>query len=686
MAFNLKEYGGLLDGELGDLSISDGAAQDINSYVKVTKFTGDVIEIAPDTMIEGKYVTFRAGTQIMLHVSSTNRTTADYLGLYTFANITLVNNETLTLDKNVEEIFAGVNLDYESLQAIAVPNFDCVHLENGGVLTAPVFNPYNFVGGILVIKVWRDFIFNGGNIDLTDCGIPVNRKNALRPLTTQETAANGESDFAKLSGQENFLTKDRLLLNAGDGAAVIIAKNLICHEDSRIGNPATHGAHFVRGHSTSVGVKPSNITNIGGSTILLAAETIQNFTPKILAKYRSADKPEGRGLARCYIASNTKLRTDEGLYSQDIISDFNRVRELGIENFGNGKFGECTNPAVQLNNYADVVDISQGGYKFRINGNSLTGMALFKEGALVMALAVQKSDKYTEGAGKFVIGRILKRTGNTFILDKAAPFDVEKYNVQLISIPEFTDLTINTNYNYTPKYDGKKGGVFAVAVSGTLNLEGGKINLEGKGGAVAYGQNGLQYIGNASPDRLPIGEGHGSAFILAKELVLNENSRIGALYSGAGTGGRLGGNNSDGTNIGGGYSGNPDENGTGSGGGYLGGGSAGKGVEGGLGGSGNAGGTSANLREFDRTKVTGGYGSNGKADGNFAAGRQGAHLMIVADKITGFTQAAISTGGEGGKGIVNGVAGAASYGGGGSQGGSSGGAGGFAFIYCNEVL
>lgn len=675
MAFNIKDFGGLLDGEMGDISVSDGAAQDINSYVKVTKFTGDVIEIAPDTMIEGKYVTFRAGTQIMLHVSSTNRTTADYLGLYTFANITLVNNETLTLDKNVEEIFAGVNLDYESLQAIAVPNFDCVHLEKDGVLTAPVFNPYDFVGGILIIKCWQDFIFNGGNIDLTDCGIPVNRKNALRPLTTQETAANGESDFAKLAGQENFITKDRLLLNAGDGAAVIIAKNLICNEDSRIGNPATHGAAFCRGHSTSVGVNPSNITNIGGSTILLAAETIENFNPKLLAKYRSADKPEGRGLARCYIASNTKLRTDEGLYSQDTISDFNRVRELGIENFGNGKFGECTNPAVQLNNYADVVDISQGGYKFRINGNSLTGMALFKEGALAMVLAVQKSDKYTEGAGKFVIGRILKRTGNTFVLDKAAPFDVENYNVQLISIPEFTDLTINTNYNYTPKYDGKKGGVFAVAVAENFNLEGGKINLEGKGGAVAYGRNGLQYIGNASPDRLPIGEGHGSAFILAKNLVINENSRIGALYSGAGEGGRFGGNNASKQNQGGGYAGAPAESTdlNGSGGGFL----AGGGTCG-LGGSGAAGGTSTR-GEFDATKIVGGYGgSNGQGKN---AGKAGGHIMIVADTIKNFTQAAISTGGEGAKDAQNG---AASYGGGGNAE-SGGGAGGFAYIYCNST-
>lgn len=674
MAFTLPYKFGVSN---KDLEISDGAYEKLNSYAKIIKIEQDTVTIDLDNLIEGEGGKFQAGELAMIHCSATNRPTADFLGKYLIAKITLVSSDgVLTFDKNIEEFFGGVNLDYEYLQVIVIAQFHCLKLNEGALLTCPPYNPYTFTNGILAVMCSDTFEFNGGHVLLEDCGIPVNRKNALRPLHFQETAAQGETDKAKLSGQENFITKDRLLLNAGDGAFFLITKNLKCNENSRIGNINTHGAAFCRGATDSVGVKPSNIINVGGTSILLAAETIQNFTPKILAKYRSADKPEGRGLARCYIASNTKLRTDEGLYSQDTISDFNRVRELGIENFGNGKFGECVNPAVQLNNYADVVDISQGGYKFRINGNSLTGMALFKEGVLVMALAVQKSDKYTEGAGKFVIGRILKRTGNTFVLDKAAPFDVEKYNVQLISIPEFSNLTINTNYNYTPKYDGKKGGVFAVAVSGTFNLEGGKINLEGKGGAVAYGRNGLQYIGNASPDRLPIGEGHGSAFILAKELVLNENSRIGALYSGLGEGGRFGGNNASKQNQGGGYAGAPAESTdlNGSGGGFL----AGGGTCG-LGGSGAAGGTSTR-GEFDASKVVGGYGgSNGQGK---TAGKAGAHIMIVADTIKNFTQAAISTGGEGAKDAQNGAAG---YGGGGNAD-SGGGAGGGCYIYCNNTL
>lgn len=674
MAFNLNDIYLYGDGEMGDISIADGIYDKINSYVRVRKITGNVIEIDIDSMAEGNYVTFRAGTEIMLHVSCTNRTTADHLGKYIFTKITLVSDDTLTLDKNVGEFFDGVNLDYESVQAIAVINADCIHLEKGGILSPPVFNPYTFVGGILVIKCWATFYFNGGHILLEDCGIPYNRKNSLRPLTTQETAANGESDFAKLAGQENFITADRFLLNAGDGACMIITKNLICNDESRIGNPNTHGAAYCRGHQTSVGVKPSNVTNIGGSTILLAADKIVNFTPKIIAKYRSADKPEGRGLARCYIASNAVLPADEGLYSYDILSDPARVRNLGVEDFGNGSFGDFTNPNFQFNNYAKVTAISQNGYRFSFTDKTLNGLAPLRLNALILALATQKTGKYTNDAGACVVGRVVRLQGNSIVLDSPLNVDAEKYNVQLITLPEFSNLTISNNFTATPKFDGEKGGVCAFAVSDTLNIEGGKINVEGKGGAVPYGRAGLNFIGNAQiNNKLPIGEGNGSVFILAKNIVMNENSRIGATYSGAGEGGKFGGSNPTGTNAGGGYSGAPAESDdtNGAGGGFLGGGGSC-----GLGGCGFSAGTSS-LGEFDASKVVGGYGgSNGKN-----GGKAGSHLMIIADTIKNFTQAAISTGGAGAKGAQNG---AASFGGGGNFD-SGGGAGGFAFIYVNHL-
>ena len=97
--------------------------------------------------------------------------------------------------------------------------------------------------------------------------------------------------------------------------------------------------------------------------------------------------------------------------------------------------------------------------------------------------------------------------------------------MQVVSIPQFENFTLNQNYTATPKFDGKLGGVFAIAVNNICDLSEGKINVEGKGGALPYG---LDYIGNAQNSlKLPLGENDGSVFILAKTLKLNANSRIG---------------------------------------------------------------------------------------------------------------------------------------------------------------
>ncbi len=637
MSFNLEYNFG--NGKQ-DLSVSNGAFNKLNSYARVLKIEQNTVTIDTENLIEGEFE-IKAGEIAMIHVSATNRTTADFLGKYLIAKIILVSSGgVVTFDKNIEEFFSGVNLDFEYLQLITFAQLSCLKLKKDGILRPQVYNPFNYIGGILCIMCYDDFIFDG-QINLVDCGIPYSRKNSLRPLTTQETAANGESDFAKLSGQENFITAERFLLNCGDGAAFIIAKNFICSDESRIGNPSTHGAACCRGHKTSVGIKPSNITNIGGSTILIAAGNIQNFTPKIISKYRRADLPEGRGLARCYIASNSVLPVDEGLYSFDVLSNKNNVRNLGVEYFGRGTFGDFVNPTLPCNNYAKVTSISQNGYRLGISNKTLNGLAAFKKDSLILA------------QGKtFTVARILSIDDNSIIIDKSAPADT----FQIISLPEFHNLTINQNYNLTRKFENGIGGVLAVAVADTFNLENGKLNVEGKGGAAPISSGNSQMF-----NKLPIGAGAGSIFILAKKIILNENSRIGSLHSGAGEGGRLGGNNSDGTNPGGGYSGAEDENNTGSGGGFLHGGSYG-----GLGGSGFSRGTHS--FDFDFSKVA---TDNHELDG--------AHIFIIADKIENFALSAISTGGKGAAGAQNGAAG---YGGGGNSISSGGDAGG-CFIYVN---
>jgi len=228
----------------------------------------------------------------------------------------------------------------------------------------------------------------------------------------------------------------------------------------------------------------------------------------------------------------------------------------------------------------------------------------------------------------------------------------------------------------------KLGGVFAIAVNGTCDLRGGFVDMEGCGCGVGYGADGLSVLGNAQNcDRFPLGAGYGSIFILAREILFNENTRLGALYSGGGTGGRFGGNNSDGSNQGGGYSGAPDENGTGSGGGYLGGGAGSQGTQGTLGTSGARGGSPAGSGSRAGNAAKGGIGGNGQPAGKYRGGAQGAHIFIAADSISGLTVANLSTGGEGGQ--PDGKPGAAGFGGGGAI--SDGGGSGFAFVYANQI-
>lgn len=586
----------------------------------------------------------------------------------------------MTLDKKFTDILPRDQFEFYNTQIITFANIDCLYLKEGGATVPAIYDAHKLCGGILALKVYDTLYFEGGHINLVDAGIPANRKTTMRPLTIQETSARGESDVAKFSGQENFITAERFLLNAGDGAAFIVAKKIIGNENSRIGNVNTHGAHFCRGASNSAGIKPSGITNIGGSTILIATETFENFNAKMIAKYRDAESYEGRGLCRCYIAAGNTLRNDEGLYAYDVLSNPYRLSdELNINDYGNGSFGYVTNPQKALNNYAEVTAISQGGCRLTLADETVNGLAPIIKGAMILVQVIQKSDLNVEDAGKFIKAKILTRGTNYIVTDFPLTVNLENYQVQVISVPQFVNFTLNQNYTATPKFNGKVGGVFAVAVSNTCDLTDGKINVEGKDGAAAYRYNGLEYIGNAqNHNRLPLSEGHGSVFILAKTLTVNENTRVGATYSGLG-GETFGGSDSTGKNRGGGYSGDVDSEGYGStGGGYIGGGSATEKY--GLGGSGGYGGSSEGLK-LQRDKIVGGYGSNGNASNGYEGGLQGSHIFVVTETLNNFTQSAFSTGGGGGNGAVNGVSGAAGYGGGAANQGSSGGSSGFMFIY-----
>jgi hypothetical protein len=208
------------------------------------------------------------------------------------------------------------------------------------------------------------------------------------------------------------------------------------------------------------------------------------------------------------------------------------------------------------------------------------------------------------------------------------------------------------------------------------------INVENKGGGLPYARDGLAFIGNAQmADVLPIGQGHGSVFLMTPKLKGNSATRIGASYSGLSIGGLGAGQPA----LSCGYVGSSQSGG-------------------GLGGSGRDGGETAD-GSFPQRK--GGYGTNGyDATGAYFSspisyggkGLQGAHLFIVAATIENLSINNISTGGSGSAIPVcenktgnAGVAGGSGYnGGGGADAGNTGmsgtgGSSGWAFIYANKI-
>ena len=669
MAFDVeKQAGGYGTGELG--VVINPPAGNINTYASVTAISANTITIANVTSSQYLEVSFAPNKTIMIHVSLGD---AKNLGLYMVCKIISNVNNVLTLDKDPLTVFPNNIFTTNKLQAIVAADFDRLILNNNHIISPLAFNLANGLGGILFIRCKTSVLFNGGHIKLQNCGIPTSASVTQRPATAQETVAN-ISDEGKYSAWENHITANRFLLNRESGALFLVSQLIVGDENSRIGNTNATGANFTR-------------TNIcGGSTILMACNTFSNFSEKMIAKSNQNNRGNlpTYGFSRCYIASNTKLRNDEGLYAYDTISDKNRLtKSLNIKSFGEGNVGSLIDPARQFNNYAYIISIDSDGKTITCADKTTNGIAPFRVGELVMVHVSCMKGTNTSSLGKFKLARI-EAIHNTTIkldIDVSDVVLLNNYHCQVISIPEFENLVIAIDYNLTPKWNGKIGGICAIAVSNTFDLSSGKINMTAKGGATAYGRAGLAYIGNAQDaDTLPIGEGHGSVFILANKLVMNEKTRIGATYSGANLGGTGWNQN---------YSvANNKTNSTG--GGYK--GKSFPGIGGWPG----------------TTHAYAGYGSNGQA-WNYYNGTSyhGAHIMIIADTISNFNIAAISTGGSanyvtasdeycGGAGYGGGSAdaGAGANGGGYLAGGADadydgrngGGGSGWAFIYCNNTI
>ena len=454
---------------------------------------------------------------------------------------------------------------------------------------------------------------------------------------------------------------------------------------SRIGNVSTTGMLNCRGAADSPNT-PSGMTNVGGSTILLACKTGEEPSAWLstFAKYRSAASAEGRGLARAYYVNQAEAGNydDEGCVAYDTFEKENAIQEaFNLYNFGDGSMGNVKNPTKAVNACGAISKIiGSERKKVRFSGWQ-SGLIKFTPGTLVMVVAyAQTLDPTTNQKyhGVMTFAKVLSGQWPEITLDTAVPEVPDGVRLMLVAVPQFNNFTLTKECVLpSDSYNFYGGGIFAIACKGTCDLRGGKINVEGKGNFTDNGVSAVEFkhkFRNATMgQRFLPGVGHGAVFILANKLIMNSSTRIGATYSGLGYGGE--GIYEGQAVTGGGYRGYDSPSGESTGGGGSGGGSG---------------------------SVKGGYakGTTVRLSKTASTSNAGANILIIADTIEGFNLAAISTGGQGGDGATRAAAnGGCGYGGGGSGDGGAGGyhgggggseyaggAGGNAFIYCNNAI
>ena len=634
MAFDLitnfgEQGDGYGDGSSGALTLT-AKNTIINAYAKVTNINGKTITIDNVT----NAAAFKVGALVLVQcVGRTNSAeTFQYIGHWRTARITAVDGFNITLKKSFNSLAWGSSKAI--FQAIVVPQYSSVTLPANTSITCPQFNSTTGTGGVVAFLCSGDLTFDGGHINLGGKGYQTASDRPLHPF---------ESDRS-WTGFENYKKKGYLPINYPDGAAFIVAQKMTCHEDSRIGNVDSYGTARVALSADS--------TKHGGSNIMLAAGTISSFEPKMISKTPSV--ASGRGWPGCYIATGTCLPCDEGLYAYDRISDENRVRDIfKIKNYGTGAHGspDAKQIVKQLNSYAAISTIDKTRKIFTITNRDDNGIAKFEAGALVMIRADRKESGNHQYVGRFIITKILAiESPNKVYVETAFPnltnVNTTKYNFQMVAIPQFADFTLAKTNSATPKYENGRGGIVAIAVSGTCDLSGGQLLVEGKGGCPAGNTKGLNFISNAQmAEKLPIGKGNGSVFILANNLVMNSDTRIGASWTGDAFGGAP-----DGVITGYGLlSGTQFPNAVS--GAFMPGAIRSYKI---LNGAGSQGGA---VEAPNGLTYHGGFNCNGyieNEDGTTSpTSYQGAHVLIVANKITGLNPAAISTGGQGGGAIYN---------------------------------
>ena len=372
-----------------------------------------------------------------------------------------------------------------------------------------------------------------------------------------------------------------------------------------------------------------------------------------------------------------------------------------IGGYGNANHGNVTiNSDTVINSYARVV--SALGNTITVNSwsNGLIGAPY--AGCEVMLHVSDISGTSSIYAGCYAFRTVTAASGTRLTLDSAVTSEfpltsiLSNYVVQVILVPNFNTFTVNAGKKVIPlSYTADTGGgIIALRCKGNMTVNGSILSH-------GYGperKDLLQITHAKLIDNFVINRGGGIFIACGSTLYAPSTGRIGASWSGAGTGG-IGVVNSVGNPGGAGYgssgAGDTDSHigygGNGGVGGGGGGGDGGTGGDAGFGGhtggcylrsdgnryGGTQGVTPGGNSPHVSSATSGGGGAGGNAGncysrwGSGYGGYSGANVIIIADTLN-VTNDVISTGGGTARGR-------GAY-------GTGGGGAGFCYLACREVL
>ncbi len=208
-----------------------------------------------------------------------------------------------------------------------------------------------------------------------------------------------------------------------------------------------------------------------------------------------------------------------------------------IGGFGNGLLGDVTISAnSQVNSYGLIDNVVSNKLVIPSWSNGKYGAPDVGNELLIHVTTKKNNDEAL--LGKYFFARILSVSGNTYSIDNLpSDFDLSEavlnYNVQAVKVAEFANLTVDENAMITPTDFNDYGGIVAIRTTGNFTLNG-KIITMGYG---PYRDDYLQLTHSDLIDRFLINKGGGIFIACGGTFSASANSRIGASWDGALTGG-----------------------------------------------------------------------------------------------------------------------------------------------------